>query len=40
VDKLLGVVMTLIPGFPGIKEWAYVGLTFDLAGTRIFGAPR
>ncbi|MFM9281155.1 DoxX family protein [Paenibacillus jiagnxiensis] len=30
--KLLGVVAILVPGFPRIKEWAYAGLFFDLAG--------
>lgn len=32
VAKLLGVIAIIIPGFPSIKEWAYAGLTFDLAG--------
>lgn len=32
VAKLLGVIAILIPGFPRLKEWAYAGLTFDLAG--------
>lgn len=32
VAKLLGVIAILIPGFPRIKEWAYAGLTIDLAG--------
>ncbi|TAL46484.1 MAG: DoxX family protein [Chitinophagaceae bacterium] len=32
VAKLLGIVAILIPGFPRIKEWAYAGLFFDLAG--------
>jgi len=32
VAKLLGVVAILTPGFPRIKEWAYAGLFFDLAG--------
>lgn len=32
VAKLLGVIAILIPGFPTIKEWAYAGLFFDLAG--------
>jgi uncharacterized membrane protein YphA (DoxX/SURF4 family) len=32
VAKLLGVVAILVPGFPRIKEWAYAGFTFDLAG--------
>ncbi|HTI12242.1 MAG TPA: DoxX family protein [Puia sp.] len=30
--KLLGVIAILIPGYPRIKEWAYAGLVFDLAG--------
>jgi hypothetical protein len=30
--KLLGVIAILIPGYPVIKEWAYAGLFFDLAG--------
>jgi hypothetical protein len=30
--KLLGVAALLIPGFAALKEWAYAGLTFDLAG--------
>ena len=32
VAKILGVIGILIPGFPRIKEWAYAGLFFDLAG--------
>jgi hypothetical protein len=32
VAKMLGVVAILVPGFPRIKEWAYAGLFFDLAG--------
>jgi len=32
VAKLLGAVAILIPGFRRIKEWAYAGLFFDLAG--------
>lgn len=32
VAKLLGSVAILVPGFPRIKEWAYAGLFFDLAG--------
>lgn len=32
VAKLLGVVAILVPGFPRIKEWAYAGFVFDLAG--------
>ncbi len=32
IAKVLGVIAILIPGFPGIKEWAYAGLAFDLIG--------
>ena len=32
VAKLLGVIVILIPGNRRIKEWAYAGLFFDLAG--------
>jgi hypothetical protein len=32
VAKTLGVIAILIPGYPRIKEWAYAGLFFDLAG--------
>jgi len=32
VAKLLGVIAILVPGFPRLKEWAYAGLAFDLAG--------
>lgn len=32
IAKLLGVIAILIPGFPRLKEWAYAGLVFDLAG--------
>lgn len=32
VAKVLGIIAILIPGFPRIKEWAYAGLFFDLAG--------
>ncbi len=32
VVKILGVIAILIPGFPRLKEWAYAGLFFDLAG--------
>ena len=37
VAKLLGVIAILIPGFPKIKEWAYAGLFFDLAGATYSG---
>lgn len=32
IAKLFGAVAILIPGFKKIKEWAYAGLFFDLAG--------
>jgi uncharacterized membrane protein YphA (DoxX/SURF4 family) len=32
VAKVLGVLAILVPGYPRIKEWAYAGLVFDLAG--------
>jgi DoxX-like family len=37
VAKLLGVVAILVPGFLGIKEWAYAGLCFDLTGALYSG---
>lgn len=32
IAKLLGSIAILIPGLNRIKEWAYAGLFFDLAG--------
>src|SRR5690348_7553112 len=32
VAKLLGAIVVLIPGLNRLKEWAYAGLFFDLAG--------
>jgi hypothetical protein len=32
VAKLLGSLVVLSPGFKRLKEWAYAGLFFDLAG--------
>ena len=32
VAKILGVIAILVPGYPRLKEWAYAGLFFDLAG--------
>ncbi len=32
LSKLLGVVAILIPKFPKVKEWAYAGFTFTMAG--------
>ena len=37
VAKLLGVIAILVPGFPRLKEWAYAGLFFDLAGAAYSG---
>lgn len=30
--KILGVLAVLVPGLPRVKEWAFAGLTFDVAG--------
>ena len=35
--KVLGVIAILIPGLNRIKEWAYAGLFFDLAGATYSG---
>lgn len=32
IAKLLGSIVILIPGLNRLKEWAYAGLFFDLAG--------
>ena len=32
IAKILGVLAVLIPGTGRLKEWAYAGLIFDLAG--------
>lgn len=32
IAKLLGSIVILTPGLNRIKEWAYAGLFFDLAG--------
>jgi hypothetical protein len=32
VAKLIGVIVILVPGSGRIKDWAYAGLFFDLAG--------
>ena len=37
IAKLLGVIAILIPGLNRIKEWAYAGLFFDLAGAGYSG---
>lgn len=37
IAKLLGVIAILIPGLNKIKEWAYAGLFFDLAGATYSG---
>ncbi len=37
VAKIIGSVAILIPGLNKIKEWAYAGLFFDLAGATYSG---
>jgi hypothetical protein len=37
VAKLIGAIAILIPAFYRIKEWAYAGLFFDLAGATYSG---
>jgi uncharacterized membrane protein YphA (DoxX/SURF4 family) len=32
IAKILGAIVLLIPGLRTIKEWAYAGMFFDLAG--------
>lgn len=32
IAKIIGSIVICIPAFPRIKEWAYAGLFFDLAG--------
>jgi hypothetical protein len=32
VAKVLGAIAILVPGYPRLKEWAYAGYFFDLAG--------
>jgi len=32
VAKVLGAIVILVPGYPRLKEWAYAGYFFDLAG--------
>lgn len=32
VAKVLGSIAILLPWYPRLKEWAYAGLFFDLAG--------
>ena len=32
VAKILGIIAILVPGYPRLKEWAYAGFFFDLAG--------
>ena len=47
VAKVLGVAAVLAPGLPLLKEWAYAGFSFNLAGASVshawagdpFGAP-
>ncbi len=43
VAKLIGAITILIPGLVKIKEWAYAGLFFDLAGaiySLIYASPK
>jgi len=43
VAKLIGVIVILVPGSGRIKDWAYAGLFFDLAGavySGIAASPR
>jgi len=35
VSKLLGIAAILVPGFPLLKEWAYAGFSFTIAGAII-----
>ncbi|MEO5600634.1 MAG: DoxX family protein [Cyclobacteriaceae bacterium] len=37
VAKFLGVVASMVPGFPRLREWAYAGLFFDLVGASYSG---
>ncbi|UOQ54330.1 DoxX family protein [Hymenobacter cellulosivorans] len=37
VAKILGVLALLVPGFPHLREWAYAGFVFDLAGAMYSG---
>lgn len=37
IAKSLGIIAILVPGFPRLKEWAYAGFTFDLAGAMYSG---
>ena len=37
IAKVLGSIAILIPGLKSIKEWAYAGLFFDLAGALYSG---
>lgn len=32
ICKVLGAVAILVPGYPRLKEWAYAGYFFDIAG--------
>lgn len=35
VAKILGVIVVLIPKFPILKEWAYAGFFFMMAGAMV-----
>jgi DoxX-like family len=38
--KLLGTIELLVPRFPRLKEWAYAGIFFNMAGAAISHAVR
>lgn len=40
IAKLLGAIIILIPGSGRIKDWAYAGLFFDLAGAIYSGIAK
>ena len=40
VAEVLAGVAILVPGFPRLKEWAYAGLFFNMAGAAVSRAVR
>jgi hypothetical protein len=38
VWKILGGIAILVPGFPRLKEWAYIGMAFDLTAAAVANA--
>ncbi len=38
VWKVLGGVAIVVPGFPRLKEWAYIGIFFDLTAAAVANA--